>query len=73
MIECWIPLELYIIILCKHQLTPVGRRRYTSRIDPAYQCAYSNLACGMEVFRVTLGTRSVEEHDDTANIWQGPA
>ena len=43
MIGCWIPPRLYIIILCK-VITALGRRRYTSRIDPAYQRAYINPA-----------------------------
>ena len=38
----WFPLGLYMIILCKHQLTAVVTRRNTPRIDPAYERVYSN-------------------------------
>ena len=44
MIRGWFPRGLYIIIMRKHQLIAVGTRRNTARIDPVYECVYSNPA-----------------------------
>ena len=70
MIRGWFPLGLYIIILCKHQLTALCK---TSRIDPAYERVYSNPASsGVEVLRV-IDARTVEEHDGYRKYLARPA
>jgi hypothetical protein len=73
MIRGWFPpLGLYIIILCRHQLTLTAVRK-TSRIDPAYERVYSNPASsGVEVLCV-IGTRTVEEHDGYRQYLARPA
>jgi len=65
MIICWIiPLGLYVIITVQHQLTTVGTRRYTLRINPAYQYACGNTRKKWRGGASLIGTGTVEEHDE---------